>query len=703
MTPADSLPDPRDARSLPQENQWVEMHGAASQRTAPHGDWSVFPHMQNKDSWKERMGSRAQLVDNFLQQRSICVDGCMMCKDHGVGHPGNWSAHIASQRHFKIFGQKICTDECGRNRNIDEVLETAWETWILPGGALAFNHADGRIWMFRGGSPPPLNAQARAPVLDNANLNQYYGYAPTAAPSTAGSMYNGQAPGPGSMINGQAPMAGPGTGNGFAPPGNSFAQPAAVSAWPGGTPAADSVKLIEKCPQENRWFKFYPPVGMPHQKDGDYNSCPWLTSKNMWKAAMGDRANVMREILTQYEIAPICPYCPQAGDFPGHLPAQKHYQALCNAKLVAGKRIIDISKECYQTWTVPGGIIRFNHISGEIAACRGTAPSMMERALALEGQHLQQALPAFPASGNPAAVPPEYPTPAASSQQPYPTAGNQAVPPEYPTAGNPAATAEYPTAGYPAAFAPAPAPSQIPAQMPVQAQHHPAATPNFGLGPTSAPPQHGETMGAYPGYMAHYWNLEAPPFQPGHQESFPEVAPGAWQPPEAAAGHQEAPVFGTPAQEPANGFDQGAARHAATAPAAKTMPSEEQLEFMYWMWKNCVSRNREETKRSLSLMALASDELECVMCGVEDFSSIDQMLDHFSSREHFEELVKQSSYPRVPQKPFQQQFGNGRWELDLWTLELSETESQAQQGGESPIGLCELLQRKKQKNGGDMQ
>eukprot|EP00439_Symbiodinium_sp_Y106_P027125 s757_g3.t1 len=350
-----------------------------------------------------------------------------------------------------------------------------------------------------------------------------------------------------------------------------------------------------------------------------------------------DRANVMREILTQYEIAPICPYCPQAGDFPGHLPAQKHYQAL----------IIDISKECYQTWTVPGGIIRFNHISGEIAACRGTAPSMMERALALEGQHLQQALPAFPASGNPAAVPPEYPTPAASSQQPYPTAGNQAVPPEYPTAGNPAATAEYPTAGYPAAFAPAPAPSQIPAQMPVQAQHHPAATPNFGLGPTSAPPQHGETMGAYPGYPAHYWNLEAPPFQPGHQESFPEVAPGAWQPPEAAAGHQEAPVFGTPAQEPANGFDQGAARHAATAPAAKTMPSE-------------------------------------------DFSSIDQMLDHFSSREHFEELLKQSSYPRVPQKPFQQQFGNGRWELDLWTLELSETESQAQQGAE-PCAATEGL------------
>eukprot|EP00439_Symbiodinium_sp_Y106_P034657 s757_g4.t1 len=214
------------------ENQWVEMHGAASQRTAPHGDWSVFPHMQNKDSWKERMGSRAQLVDNFLQQRSICVDGCMMCKDHGVGHPGNWSAHIASQRHFKIFGQKICTDEwpaqCATIRR-----------------ALAFNHADGRIWMFRGGSPPPLNAQARAPVLDNANLNQYYGYAPTAAPSTAGSMYNGQAPGPGSMINGQAPMAGPGTGNGFAPAGNSFAQPAAVSAWPGGTPAADSVKLID--------------------------------------------------------------------------------------------------------------------------------------------------------------------------------------------------------------------------------------------------------------------------------------------------------------------------------------------------------------------------------------------------------------------------------------------------------------------------
>lgn len=668
----------------------MELHSAASQRTAPHGDWSVFPHMQNKDSWKERMGSRAQLVDNFLQQRSICVDGCMMCKDHGVGHPGNWTAHIASQRHFKIFGQKICTDECGRSRNIDEVLETAWETWILPGGALAFNHADGRICMFRGSGPPPLNAQARAPVLDNPIPNQYYGYAPTAAPSTVGSMFNGQAPGPGSMINGQGPMPGPGTGNGFAPAGTGFAQPAA-SGWSGGTLAADSVKLIDKCPRENLWFKFYDAVGMPHQRDGDYNSCPWLTSKNMWKAAMGDRANVMREILNQYEIAPICPYCPQAGDFPGHLPAQKHYQALCNAKLVPGKRIIDISKECYQTWTVPGGILRFNHISGEIAACRGAPPETTKRALALEGQHLQQALPACPAAGN-HAVPPEYPT-----------AANPVVPPEYPTAGNPAVPQEYPTAGYPAAFAPGPAQSQIPAQ----AQHPPAPAPNFGLGPTSAPPQPGETMGAYAGYPGHSWNLEAPPFHPGYQEPSSDVAPGAWQRPEVATGHPEAPVFGASAQEPAvpsgtfaNGFVQGAARHAAVA---KTMPPEEQLDFWYWMWKKCVSRNREETKRSLSLLQLAPDELECVMCAVEDFSSIDQMLDHFCSREHFEELVKQSSYPRVPQKPFYQQFGNGGWELDLWTLELSETESQAQQGGEPPIGLCELLQRKKQKNGGDMQ
>ena len=40
-----------------EENQWVELHSAASQRTAPHGDWSVFPHMQNK----EGLGFRAYI------------------------------------------------------------------------------------------------------------------------------------------------------------------------------------------------------------------------------------------------------------------------------------------------------------------------------------------------------------------------------------------------------------------------------------------------------------------------------------------------------------------------------------------------------------------------------------------------------------------------------------------------------------------
>eukprot|EP00435_Cladocopium_sp_Y103_P058462 s519_g20.t1 len=350
----EEFPDPS---VLHKENEWIEVRNPVSERIAHSGDWRIFPHLSNKETWKLKMGTRAYNLDTFLQRLSIQIDHCKICEKAGAGRPSNWHTHIAAHTHFKEIG-KICCE----GRDMDSIRQEWWESWRIPRGEIAFNYIDGQILMAKG-TPPPLTF---VPMLP----------APYTLPNLPGVPGVPVVPTPAQPI----PTA-PRTQQGQM-----------------GRPTSH---MLDMCPEPNKWYRYGAPVGIPTQKDGDYNACQWLQSKGNWKRAMQEPVNTLQEILDHFQIYPNCRFCPSAGDFCGHLPAEKHFKNLTSC-LCPGQSIAKVAKlkEYTVEWKVPGGAIRWYHINGMILLLRGE-PSVagegwnpLNPQLALPGAQAPQALQA---------------------------------------------------------------------------------------------------------------------------------------------------------------------------------------------------------------------------------------------------------------------------------------------------------------------
>jgi len=334
----EEFPDPSQ---LNKENEWFQVALPVSERTAQSGDWRIFPHLSNKESWRQRMGTRAQALDTFLQRRDIMIDSCHVCSRNGAGCPSNWAGHIAAPTHFKEIG-RICND-C---QDIDHLQRDWWESWSIRGGAILFNHIDGQIYMCKG---------MKSPALPGGAVVQRSGYGVASTPA---------------LTNGPCSVS---THN----MSSCMSQmPSSSGSWSIPGRSGGHNRYIDILPEANKWYKYRDHVGIPTQKGGDYTSCQWLQSKGNWKSAMKERADVLGDILQQLQIYPNCCFCPTAGDFPGHLPAEKHFKNLAQ-HLLPGQSIVVVAKQPQFTceWKVPGGAIRWFHITGMILLLRGD-PSM---------------------------------------------------------------------------------------------------------------------------------------------------------------------------------------------------------------------------------------------------------------------------------------------------------------------------------------
>lgn len=354
----EDFPDPTQ---LHKDGEWIEIRNPVSERIAHSGDWRIYPHLSNKETWKLKMGTRAYNLDSFLQRVGFHIDHCKVCEQAGAGRPSNWHTHIAAHTHFKEIG-KLCCDGC----DMDSIKQGWWESWRIPRGEIAFNYIDGQILMARG-TPPPLIAPSLC--------------APGTAYALPGMGMPGPVPGvPAATIpTSLMPMSAPGLGR----PTSHF---------------------LDLCPEAHKWFKYRNHVGIPTQKGGDYSACQWLQSKGNWKRAMQDPVTALQEILDHFQIYPNCRFCPSAGDFCGHLPAEKHFKNLTSC-ICPGQSIVTVAKqkENIVEWKVPGGAIRWYHITGMILVLRGE-PSMASEEwhelhrpqLALPGAQAPQAPQAMP-------------------------------------------------------------------------------------------------------------------------------------------------------------------------------------------------------------------------------------------------------------------------------------------------------------------
>lgn len=123
---------------------------------------------------------------------------------------------------------------------------------------------------------------------------------------------------------------------------------------------------------------------------------------------MQDAVNALHPILEQYQIYSDCKFCPSAGDFCGHLPASKHFTHLSD-RLRPNIDIVKVAtdRDWTEEWLVPGGAVRWFHITGAIMILKGN-PSAAPR-------DKWSKLPSVDASALPA--PPHPPAPAPA---PYP-------------------------------------------------------------------------------------------------------------------------------------------------------------------------------------------------------------------------------------------------------------------------------------------
>lgn len=231
---------------------------------------------------------------------------------------GDFGAHVGGPYHFKDLGRTSLPDgEC-----VKITRERIWQGLCIPGGAIRFNHADGVIEVWCGDPPADLE-----------------GVGPTVM-----AMQNGN-PGAGTLAL--------------------IATPASPSDLP----------AVSTIPEEhrNKWCTVSNYIGQPTVKNGAAKTCPFLSSRNAWKASIASPVSKVVKLLNKYNIWPECEVCDRSLGLEEHVPAAKHYDCLTR-KLPENVPVSTVAATLWQTWQVPGGAIRFNHLHGRIDIWSGPPP-----------------------------------------------------------------------------------------------------------------------------------------------------------------------------------------------------------------------------------------------------------------------------------------------------------------------------------------
>ncbi|CAE7231815.1 unnamed protein product [Symbiodinium sp. CCMP2592] len=222
---------------------------------------------------------------------------------------------------------------------MSELRKKFWEIWHVGAGAIAFNHADGEVWLCRGKVPQhPPTGPATAPP-------------PAALAGPAGPM-----PCQGTAMPAANHAAG----------GGDQSKPAVYSMTP-----QEILHIVQTKCQEGVPYILLAHIGHPTTSSGDISACHWLGTKNTWKPAVKHNVELVEKFLHHHSIYPQCMLCPNGVGFAEHVPAEKHLRALWE-KCPAGKKVVDCAKDLWQEWRLPNLVLlRYNHCHGQVLICRG--------------------------------------------------------------------------------------------------------------------------------------------------------------------------------------------------------------------------------------------------------------------------------------------------------------------------------------------
>jgi len=308
------------------------------------------------------MEPRAGEMQGLMERCGVHYPNCPVCSAEGRGMQSDFTGHIIGQHHFK----RLCRICLLDGQPIEELRQALWDAFLLPGGAVRINHADGAIEMCRGrpaGGVTPLTITAPS-MLAIADRS---------------------APG----VLQQTPMAPPPMVNSpFYDSSFDAVDLQTVCQW-----VQNPGQTVPPVPSDGQWYRITQRATCPNSDNGNYSAYPHLQSKNTWKQHMQRPALVMGNILDHFGVYAECSVCNANRSFHEHVPAQKHYTQLWELFLGKNGPLEAIRNTAWQEWKnlgVDKMSFRFNHIDGETHARYG-------------GQvHGQLRAPA-PAAGMPAA------------------------------------------------------------------------------------------------------------------------------------------------------------------------------------------------------------------------------------------------------------------------------------------------------------
>ena len=127
-------------------NAWVPCDGNPLPVPQQNRVWSSLEHFFYKSNWRAAMSPQCKKVMALLEGDNIYNGQCLVCKiDYR-----DLEQHVCSRDHIRNLFATHLHD----GASVIEAAKHLWQKWLLPGGALRFNHASGAIERCRGQPPP---------------------------------------------------------------------------------------------------------------------------------------------------------------------------------------------------------------------------------------------------------------------------------------------------------------------------------------------------------------------------------------------------------------------------------------------------------------------------------------------------------------------------------------------------------------------
>ena len=140
--------------------------------------------------------------------------------------------------------------------------------------------------------------------------------------------------------------------------------------------------FLSELPEDNRWYRLHEPASVPMTDYGGWRSVPHIAGgRKHWGEHMKSSVTMMARLLSAYGIQYLgCSVCKNGTGFDDHIGGKVHWDQvwLCFGDRPFREAKEELWQECLLRKSVGlNGIVRFNHLDGEIQILREASTSAM--------------------------------------------------------------------------------------------------------------------------------------------------------------------------------------------------------------------------------------------------------------------------------------------------------------------------------------